>query len=52
MKPKREQELELIIWFLKNELYSDGSNIDRWLPKLKEKIEELFEIKIIGELKK
>ncbi len=43
---KREKELEMKLWFAENELYSDGSNVYGWLPKLKKKLEEVFKIKI------
>jgi len=43
---KKIQELEMKNWFLENELYSDGSNVSGWLPKLKKKLEEEFDIKL------
>jgi len=46
MMNKREQELEMLLWFSKNELYYDGSNVESWLPKLKKKLEEVFEIEL------
>ena len=42
----KEKELELRLWFSENELYSDGSNIYCWLPRLKEKLEEVFKIEL------
>lgn len=42
----KEKELELKIWFLKNELHGDGSNVYCWLPQLKKKLEEIFEINL------
>ena len=41
---EKEKELEMKLWFAENELYSDGSNVYRWLPELKKKIEEVFGI--------
>ena len=49
LKTLKEKELYVENWFLKNELYSDGSNAYRWLPLLKKMLEEVFEIKIIEE---
>ena len=49
LKTLKEKELYVENWFLKNELYSDGSNVYRWLPLLKKMLEEVFEIKIIEE---
>jgi len=49
LKTCKEKELYIENWFLKNELYSDGSNVDEWLPKLKKMLEEVFEINITGE---
>lgn len=43
IQPK-EQELEMKLWFAENELYSDGSNVYRWLPDLKKKLQEIFKM--------
>ena len=43
---KKEQGLEMKLWFAENELYSDGSNVRDWLPKLKEKLQEVFKIEL------
>jgi len=43
---KKNKELEMRLWFAENELYSDGSNVYRWLPLLKNKLEEVFGIKL------
>ena len=41
---KTIEELEMKLWFSENELYSDGSNIYDWLPKLKIKLQSVFNI--------
>lgn len=46
MTSQKEKELEMKLWFAENELYSDGSNVQSWLPILKKKIEEVFEIEL------
>lgn len=46
LKTLKEKELYLKNWFLRNELYSDGSNVYSWLPKLKEVIEKVFKINL------
>ncbi len=51
MKTEREKELEMKLWFSENELYSDGSNVDSFLPKLKKKLEKVFEISLEQEKK-
>ena len=42
----RERQLEMLLWFAENELYSDGSNVHIWLPKLKKKLQEVFKISL------
>ena len=42
----KEKELTIRIWFLENELYSDGSNVHLWLPQLKLTLEEIFELNL------
>ncbi len=49
---KKIQELKMKLWFEKNELYSDGSNVYDWLPDLKKKIESIFEVKLEEEKEK
>ena len=49
LKTLKEKELYLENWFLKNELYGDGSNVYNWLPKLKIMLKEVFEVKITEE---
>lgn len=46
LKTLKEKELYIQNWFLKNKLYSDGSNVYCWLPSLKKMLEEVFEINI------
>ena len=48
----RERELEMKLWFAENELYSDGSNVYSWLPKLKKKLEEVFEMKFLTDFER
>lgn len=38
----RIKELVMKLWFAKNELYSDGSNVGEWLTELKQKLAEVF----------
>ncbi len=45
-KTLKEKEFYLENWFLKNELYSDGSNIYCWIPQLKNMLEDVFGINI------
>jgi len=49
MTTKKEKELKIKLWFAEHELYSDGSNVDSWLPLLKERLEEIFEINLLKE---
>jgi hypothetical protein len=48
----RERELEMLLWFAQNELYYDGSNVSSWLPELKEKLEEVFGIKLLTDFER
>lgn len=41
---KKLQRLAMRVWFLENELYSDGSNVSEWLPALKKQLSKVFGI--------
>ena len=49
LKTLKEKELYIKNWFLKNELYSDGSNNYDWLSKLKKMIEDVWKINLTEE---
>jgi hypothetical protein len=46
LKTLKEKELYMRNWFLRNELYSDGSNVRSWQPKLKEMLEDVFKVNL------